>query len=311
MKLLIAGSHGLIGSALGDTLNKYNRGYDVVLISRQEADLTKEEDVKAIFEKHRPDLVINTAASVGGILGNANHHADYFLNNTLINTFMIHYCHKYDVKKMLNMSSTCIFPNECETFNESQMHDGPPFEAHYAYAYSKRMIDIQCQAYDSQHGRKNYSCIIPGNVFGLNDRFNIVSGHVIPCLLLKFFLAKRENKPVEIWGDGTPKREFIYSYDLANIMLDILNLNHIPRNILVCSDVELTIKSLVDVIVKEINFKNEIIWDSEKPNGQMRKRSDTSLLKKLLSNFKFTDFHSAIRETYEWLEQTHPDIRTK
>ena len=90
MKLLIAGSHGLIGSALGDTLNKDNRGYDVVLISRQDADLTKEEDVKAIFEKHRPDLVINTAASVGGILGNANHHAVYFLNNTLINTFMIH-----------------------------------------------------------------------------------------------------------------------------------------------------------------------------------------------------------------------------
>lgn len=309
MKLLVAGSNGLIGSALKETLAIDNRGYDIVCINRQDADLTKEEEVKAVFEKHQPDLVINTAASVGGILGNATNHASYFLNNTLISAFMIHYCHVYGVEKMLNMSSTCIFPKECESFNETQMHDGAPFEAHYAYAYSKRMIDVQCKAYDSQYGRKNYSCVIPGNVFGPHDRFDIVSGHVIPCLLLKFFLASRKNKAVEIWGDGTPQREFIYSYDLANIMLDILDLDDIPRNILVCSDVELTIKSLVEIIAEEIGFKNEIVWNKEKPNGQMRKRSDTSLLQKLLPGLSFTDFRYAIKDTYQWMESNYPNIR--
>ena len=308
-KLLITGSKGLIGNALSDILWENPRRYEVVLISRQQADLTKQEQVNKIFEKHRPNYVLNTAASVGGIVGNATHHADYFVNNTLINTFMIDCCHKYDVKKMLNMSSTCIFPEDCKMFNESQIHDGPPFEAHYAYAYSKRMIDIQCKAYESQHGRTNYSCIIPGNVFGPHDRFNTITGHVIPSLLLKFLIAKKNNLPMEIWGDGSPKREFIYSYDLANIMLDILDLQTIPRNVLICSDTELTIKALVEIIVDEIDFKNEIIWNSDKPNGQMRKKSDTSLLKHLLPNLKFTNFRYAIRKTYVWLEKHYPNIR--
>jgi GDP-L-fucose synthase len=264
-----------------------------------------------MFEKHKPDYVINTAASVGGILGNCNNHASYFLNNTLINTLIIDACYRHKVKKLLNMSSTCIFPLSKETFNESDMHDGPPFEAHYAYAYSKRMIDIQCKAYDDQYGQKNYSCIIPGNVFGPNDRFDISNGHVIPSLLLKIFLANKNKTPLEIWGDGSPKREFIYSHDLANIMLDILELENIPRNILVCSDVELTIKQLVETITQQINFDLPIIWNSQKPNGQLRKKSDTKLLKSLLPNIKFTNFNQAIKKTYEWLENNYPDVRLK
>jgi len=307
-KLLITGSQGLVGSALDDVLKDNGRGYDIILSSRQDTDLTIQKNVKELFEQHRPDYVINTAASVS-VLGNANCHADHYLNNILINTFIIDCCHIYDVKKVLNMSSTCIFPKDYEIFNESQMHDGPPFEAHYAYAYSKRMMDIQCKAYESQFGRTNYSNIIPGAIFGPNDIFNIATGHVIPSLLLKFFLANQNNSSVEIWGNGTAKREFIYSYDLANIMLDILDLTVIPRNILVCSDTELTIKALVSVIAEETNFQNEIVWNFDKPNGQMRKKSDTSLLKQLLPNLKFTDFRYAIRDTYSWLEKHYPNIR--
>jgi GDP-L-fucose synthase len=310
MKILIAGANGLIGSALKKELLDNKRNYsETIFITRNEADLTKEEQVHKIFKQYNPDYVINAAASVGGILGNCNNHAHYYLNNTLINTFIIDYSYKFGVKKLLNMSSTCIFPKEYEEFNETKMHLGEPFEAHFAYAYSKRMIDIQCKAYESQYKQKNYSCIIPGNVFGPNDRFNIISGHVIPCLLLKVFLAKKENKPLLIWGDGTPKREFIYSFDLAKIMLDILELNEIPRNILVSSDTELTIKELVSVIVEEVGFQNEIIWDSEKPNGQMRKRSDTTLLKSLFPNISFTDFRVAIKNTFEWIEKNYPNIR--
>jgi GDP-L-fucose synthase len=309
MKLLITGTRGLIGSALKETLLRDNRKYETVFISRKDVDLTDQKAVEEMFKAHKPDYVINTAASVGGILGNCNNHAFYYLNNTLINTFITDFSYKYKVKKLLNMSSTCIFPKEKEVFNESDMHKGEPFDAHFAYAYSKRMIDVQCRAYDIQYGQKNYSCIIPGNVFGPNDRFNIISGHVIPCLLLKAFIAKKNGNALEIWGDGTPRREFIYSYDLANIMLDILNLEEIPRNILTCSDTELTIKELVNVVIKEMDFKNEVIWNSSKPNGQMRKKSDTTLLKSLLPNIQFTDFNKAIKETINWIEQNYPNIR--
>jgi GDP-L-fucose synthase len=312
MKLLITGSQGLVGSALKHVLSINNRQYsDIYYITRKEFDLTKEDNVKKMYDIYQPDHVINTAASVGGILGNCKHHAEYFLNNTLINTYVIHYGHVNNVQKMINMSSTCIFPEKCKVFDESQMHEGPPFNAHFAYAYSKRMIDIQYSAYEAQFDRKNYTSIIPGNVFGPNDRFDIESGHVIPSLLLKFLLAKKNNTDVEIWGDGTPKREFIFSHDLANIMLDILELQLIPKSILVCSDTEKTIKSLVDDIKEATNFNNRIIWNTDKPNGQIRKKSDTSLLKSLLPNIKFTNFNKAISETYNWLENNYPDIRIK
>lgn len=310
MKLLITGCNGLIGNALKDVLQKNKRDYsDVFCVTRQDFDLTKEDQVKRMYDEYKPTHVINTAASVGGILGNCKHHAEYFLNNTLINTYIIHYGHINNVEKMINMSSTCIFPEECKVFDESQMHNGPPFNAHFAYAYSKRMIDIQYKAYDAQFGRKNYTSIIPGNVFGPNDRFDIESGHVIPSLLVKFLLAKQQDTDVEIWGDGTPKREFIYSYDLANIMLDILELDNIPKSILVCSDVEKSIKSLVETIQKVTNFENNIIWNKDKPNGQIRKKSDTSLLKSLLPNIKFTNFEDAIKHTYNWLEKYYPNVR--
>ena len=309
MKLLVTGTKGLIGSAIREVLEKNNSGYETIFISRKDADLTNQVQVSSLFNNFRPDYVINTASSVGGILGNCNNHATYFLNNTLINALIIDNCYKYGVKKMLNMSSTCIFPQNLDVFSESDMHKGEPFEAHFAYAHSKRMIDIQCKAYNIQYGQKNYSCIIPGNVFGPNDRFDIISGHVIPCLLFKVFLAKKNNTSLEIWGDGTPKREFIYSYDLAKIMLDILELDIIPRNILTCSDTELTIRELVNIIAEEVDFENEIYFNSDKPNGQLRKKSDTTLLKTLLPNIRFTDFRLAIKNTYQWIEKNYPNIR--
>lgn len=309
MKLLITGSKGLIGSALKRALEENNRGFTVYYTSRDDADLTNENQVKKVFETIKPDYVINTAASVGGMGGNMANHAVYFRNNTLINIHITHYAYLHGVKKLLNMSSTCIFPVKYETFDETMLHDGPPFDTHFAYAHSKRMIDVQCRAYELQYGIKNYSCIIPGNVFGKNDSFNLKYGHVVASLIHKCYLARVNNTPFEIWGNGSAKREFIYADDIATIMLNLLGLEEIPRNVLVCSETELTIKELVSVICKQMSFKGRVLWDTSKSNGQMRKKSDTTLLKLLLPHVSFTDFGKAIKETAGWFEENYPNIR--
>lgn len=309
MKLLVTGTGGLIGSAIKRILSSGKYPYECRFLTREDGDLTKEEVVKRIFEEFKPDYVINTAASVGGMGGNKSNHAVYFRNNTLITTHLIHYAYLNGVKKLLNMSSTCIFPVKLEVFDETMMHEGPPFESHFAYAYAKRLIDVQCRAYENQYGVKNYSCIIPGNVFGPNDSFNLATGHVCASILHKRYLAEQNNTPLEIWGDGSDLREFIFAPDLAQILIDLLALESIPRNILVCSHTEISIKELVEVICRETNFTGPVIWQGNKSNGQRRKKSDTTLLHTLLPNVRFTPFDESIRVTYQWLKDHYPNVR--
>ncbi|MFI5405157.1 MAG: NAD-dependent epimerase/dehydratase family protein [Nitrososphaerales archaeon] len=304
MKLLVTGSNGLIGSAIKNSESKF----DIIPISRNECDLSNEIEVKYLFKYTSPDYVINTAASVGGMGGNKNNHAKYFYNNTLINSFIIHYCYLNNVKKLLTMSSTCIFPVKYEEFDESQLHDGPIFDSHFAYGYSKRMIDVQIRAYEEQYGVKNYCCIIPGNVYGPNDSFNLRDGHVVASLLHKCYLAKKNNTDFNIWGDGSSLREFIYSKDLAKIMLELLE-KDLPRNLLVCSPVELSIKELVNIIVEECNFTGNIVFSGEQGNGQKRKKSKTDLLKSILPTVTFTEFRKSIRDTFNWLDENYESIR--
>lgn len=309
MRIMITGSNGLIGSAVKNIVNKRNHNHDFFFVARKDADLSKEDEVKNLFEQVRPDYVINTAASVGGMGGNINHHAEYFYNNTLINSYIIHYCYLYNVKKLLCMSSTCVFPIKFPEFNEDLMHEGPLFESHFAYGYSKRMIDVQIRAYKQQYKINNYTCIIPGNVFGPDDSFNLIDGHVIASLIHKCYLAKKTNTPFVIWGDGTAQREFIFSYDLAKIMLDLLDSDvELPTNLLVSSDTELYIKELVATVCKVADYTN-VVWDTTKSNGQMRKKSDTSLLKRLLPDVQFTDFEESIKITWDWFCRNYESAR--
>lgn len=200
--VLITGGDGLVGNAIKE-LSKDFKNLKCIFINRKIADLTVEEEVKKIFDIHKPDYVIHTAARVGGIGRNLNSPGQQFRDNILMNTHIIHHSYLNNVEKLLAFSSTCVFPKSASFINEEIMHDSPPFEAHSSYAYAKRMVDIQIESYKKQYGELNYCSIIPGNIFGEYDNFNLEDGHVVPSLMHKCFLSKINNEKFVIWGDGS------------------------------------------------------------------------------------------------------------
>lgn len=310
MRILVTGKTGLVGKALFD-LPKTDSPHEFVFVGRDMTDLTKESDVEKLFSVFKPEAVIHTAAKVGGIGGNLNEPAEMFYNNMLMNSFVIHHAYKNGVKKLLAFSSVCVFPNNIPVLKEELMHQGEPFFSQFAYAAAKRAIDTQIVAYRQQYGNKNYSSIIPCNIFGKNDMYNTENGHVIPSLIHKIFLAKMENKPLTVWGDGSAQREFIYADDLANIVLKIIDLDEIPERIIVSRTQQYSIKEVVELLCKAADFKNEVIWDTTKPNGQKARPSDLTLLNSVIGSPEYTDFEQALSESYKWFESNYPNVRMK
>lgn len=306
MKTLITGTNGLVGSALKRMAPKTS---DLVCVTRQDADLTKEEDVIQLFKKHKPDIVIHTAAKVGGVLGNLTGQGEYFHQNILMNAHIIHHSYLNDVKKLIVFSSVCVFPDGLPCLREDLMHKGEPFAGNFAYAYAKRMVDIQIQAYRDQYKIKNYCSVIPGNVMGKQDLYNLVHGHVLPCLIHKIYLAKKNNMPLKVWGDGSAIREFIYSDDLARWIYQILELNDIPQRILMCGEEQFSIKEIVNKLCTVANFNGEIIWETDKPNGQKARLSDLSLLRSLIGDLHSTNIDEALKQSYEWFVNNYEVAR--
>ena len=304
-KILVTGSNGLVGNALRITSLKYP-DYDFTFLTRKDGDLTKEKDVENIFDKYRPNQIIHTAAKVGGIGGNMIGHADYFYQNILINSHIIHNSWKFDVKKLLAFSSVCVFPDDSQILKEDNMHNGPPFSGNFAYAYAKRMVDVQIRAYKSQYNIKNYCSIIPSNIIGTHDYYNIEDGHVLPSLIHKIYLAKKNSTNLEVWGDGKSLREFIYAEDLAKILIEILGKDQIPERLTVAGKQQYSIREVVNYLVESSNFKNDIIYDKSKPNGQRNRQSDLSLLNSIFPNFKYTELKDAIKDSYDWFVNNYP-----
>ncbi len=239
--VLVTGGKGLVGSALNENFIKVGREYD----------LTNIQHVNTLFEKYNPKHVIHTAGKVGGVGGNSNFQADYFYKNLCINTNVINACKEYNVKRLIAFTSTCIFPETPSyPLTEDQIHNGPPHNSNYGYAYAKRMTDIQIRAYNEQYNL-NYFTVIPCNIYGPNDNFNIDNGHVIPSLIHKTYLAKKNKTNLEIWGTGEPLREFIYSKDVANIVETLLENYDKTTPIIISSDEEISIKHLVNIITKK------------------------------------------------------------
>ena len=191
----------------------------IIFLSSKDGDLCDLEKTKLLFEKHKPTYVIHLAACVGGLFKNMNEKVKMFENNVLINFNVIKCCHDFKVKKLISCLSTCIFPdNTTYPINEKMLHNGPPHSSNDAYAYAKRMLEIHCKTYQEKYN-DNFICVIPTNIYGPNDNFNLQDAHVIPALIHKCFLAKKENKPFIVYGSGKPLRQFIYSEDLADLFM--------------------------------------------------------------------------------------------
>lgn len=291
-KILVTGAHGLVGSTITADV-RIGREYD----------LRVQTEVDTMFNVHKPTHVVHCAARVGGINGNIKYKGEYFYDNIMINTNVIEHARRYGVKKLVNFLSVCVYPDNIEyPLTENQIHVGQPHTSNDAYAYAKRMSDIQINTYRQQYGI-NYTSIIPTNVYGPCDNFSLDQGHVIPMLIHKMYLAQQNNTDFVVWGNGKSLREFIFSKDLGKITEWVLNEYEETEPIIASTSQEISIGDVVDLLVTEFNFKGNIIFDTTKPNGQFRRPSDNSKLKNYLKDFEFTPIETGLKETVKWFQE--------
>lgn len=309
-KILVTGAKGLVGSAIRRQVESRGTPHRWFFCERRHGDLTDPRAVETLFDSVRPDYVIHTAAKVGGIGGNMAGHADYFYDNVLMNTNVIHECHCHGVEKLLAFSSVCVFPDDVAILREDVMHDGPPFSGNFAYAHTKRMVDVQIRAYKSQYGHVNWCSIIPGNIYGTHDLYNLTHGHVMPSLIHKMFVAIRDHQDVfPVWGDGQSLREFVFSDDLADVLVQLLERDLVPERLIVSGFRQHSIAELVSILVQCAGFKGRVEYDHTKPNGQRNRQSDHSLFKTLFPDFRHTDFQDGVSIAYRWFADNYPNVR--
>ena len=301
-KIFIAGHNGMVGSAIGRKLNG-------VFLSANKSDLNLEKqlDVETFFEKEKPDIVILAAAKVGGINANNKFRAEFIYNNLQIQNNVIHSCYKYGIKKLLFLGSSCIYPKFAEQpIKEEALLSGQLEFTNEPYAIAKIAGIKMCESYYRQYGC-NFISVMPTNLYGPKDNFDLDNAHVLPSLLRKFHEAKVSNsKYVHIWGSGKAKREFLHVDDMAEACLFILNnveakdlyengISHLN----IGSGIDLSIADLCDKISSTINYKGELLFDISKPDGTPRKLMDSSRL--LNMGWKPSiSLEDGLISTYEW-----------
>jgi GDP-L-fucose synthase len=303
-KILVTGGSGMIGTALKQDLES------AVYISSQDYNLIKSEQCEQMYKDHKPDCVIHLAAKVGGIKANMDKLADFYYENTMISTNVLHYAKEYNVKKVLSVLSTCVYPDVVSyPLVEKDIHNGEPHQSNFAYAHVKRMADIQSRAYRRQYDC-NFVTIVPNNLFGENDNFDLEDSHVLPAIIRKIYEAKKSNSSVYLWGDGSPLREFTYSKDLSKIILFLLDKYNDETPINVGNTKEYSIKNVANMIAEILDYNGEIVWQTDMPKGQYRKPSDNSKLISLgWKQEKYTDFYESLSNVCGWFEKNYPNIR--
>jgi len=281
-----------------------------VFLSSGDYDLRDTKQVDALFKSHAPEQVIHLAAKVGGIKANMEKPATFYYDNIMMNTNVLESGRRFGTKKVLSVLSTCVFPDDVRyPLTEDQIHNGPPHHSNYAYAYAKRMLDVQSRAYRDQFGC-NFITLVPNNLFGENDNFDLNDSHLIPALIRKFDTAKRENKDVVLWGDGSPLREFTYAKDLAKIVLLLLDKYDDAEPINVGNTGEYSIKEVAGKVALIMGYEGSIVWDTNQPNGQQKKPSDNSRLQSLgWRKEDYTPFAVALEETCKWYMDNYPKVR--
>lgn len=309
MKVLVTGGSGMVGSSLKIIQP------DWIYLSSENGDLTDFEIVRNIFKTHQPEILIHLAANVGGLFKNQAKRLDMFNSNLMINYNVLENAYLAGIKRIICCLSTCIFPEGLNrVITEKDLHLGEPHHSNYGYAYAKRIMEVQCRLYNETPGY-NYQCIIPTNIYGPYDNFNIQDSHVIPALIHKAYLHSINNsdKPMTILGSGLPKRQFIYSVDLAKIIVELVRINN-TEPLLICScpeKDETSILNIAKLIAKEFNILEVIPSDINVGNndGQQIKTVCPSRLVEILPNYLPTSLEVGIHETITWFKENYPNLR--
>ena len=280
-KIFVAGHRGLVGSALVRQLR--SKGYEnLILKTRAEVDLMNQSAVEDFFKSEKPDVVILAAAKVGGIHANNTYPAEFIYENMQIQNNVIHMSHVYGVKKLLFLGSTCIYPKMAvQPIQEESLLTGPLEETNEAYAVAKIAGLEMCKFYKKQYGDDFISCM-PTNLYGPHDNYDLNNSHVLPAMLRKFHEAKTNKKEfVELWGTGSPLREFLYVDDMADACIFLLQEYSGLEHVNIGTGVEISIKALAETIQKVVGFEGEIHWNTEMPDGTPRKLTSVNRLHNL------------------------------
>jgi GDP-L-fucose synthase len=300
-KILVTGGYGLVGSEFNNP--------NFIPLSSSEVDLRNKDEVDKMLETVKFDGIIHCAAKVGGVGGNMNFKGEFFYDNIMMNTNIIESARTHGIKKLVAFLSTCVFPDNVEyPLTESKIHLGPPHFTNYPYAHAKRMVDIQIRSYKEQYGL-SYKSVIPTNIYGPNDNYDIINGHVIPSLIHKCYLARENKTDFTIWGSGNSLREFIFSKDVAKLTEWVLENYEEDEPIILSTSEEISIKDVVGIITDLMNYKGNVIWDTSKPDGQFRKPSDNTKIKNYLPNYIFTSIYDGLKQTIEYFEKNYNIIR--
>ncbi len=304
-RIYVAGHRGMVGSAIIRLLE--DSGYtNIITRSHKELDLTRQAEVESFFETEKPDYVFLAAAKVGGIMANSVSKAQFFYDNAMIALNVIHAAYKSGVKKLMNLGSSCIFPKLApQPLKEEYLLTGPLEETNDAYAVAKISAIKMCRYYNEQYGT-NFLSVMPTNLYGENDNFDLETSHVFPAMLRKIHEAKQTEGPVKLWGDGSPLREFLYADDLADAIIFLMentDWQDIGDFVNVGTGKDISIKDLAFLMAEIIGYKGSFSWDTSKPNGTPRKLLDVSRLSALGWMAK-TSLREGIEKTYRWYSES-------
>ena len=293
-KILVTGGTGLVGTYLKKILP------EATYVSSKDYNLLDKKDVQRMFSDIKPRKIIHLAARVGGVHHNIQEPVKYFEENLLMNTFVLQESFLNKVESFLGMLSSCIYPNDVKNYpiKEENLLEGAPHQDLFSYSYAKRCLAIQIDAYNKKYNTK-YNYLIPCNLYGEYDKFDPIEGHFVGALIEKIINAKKNGeKSIEIFGDGTPYRQFMHARDLAQI-IKMTILKNIFLSFNVATDENYTIKKIVEIALEACNIQNlNIYFDKSKPNGQLRKDIDITNLKKLFPDFTPINLIDGIKEIY-------------
>lgn len=315
MNVLVTGGQGMVGFSIQKLIQmKPNEKYKFVFLSRKQCDLCDKEAVYKIFTKYKPEVVIHLASHVGGVYDNIENNYTYLMDNILINCNIVDACKEFGVKKLINTLSTCIFPDKGVEYplTSNQLHNGLGHESNLGYSYSKRVLHIASKLLTETSDIIVVN-LIPTNLYGLYDNYNIVKGHFIPAIVHKAFLAKETNTVLKVKGNGEAVRQFLYADDLACIILQFLEHQGLEKfNDVIVSPPpthEQSIRNVVKTIVDIIDFKGDIVYDSTVTNGQIKKTTQSDEVLAYFPDFTFTPLEKGLEKVIGFFERNHSSLR--
>ncbi len=292
---------GMVGKALITKLEEMN--IEVFSETKKNLDLRNQSNVRDFLKSHKPDFIFQTAAKVGGIYANSKFPANFIYDNLAIQSNIIHEAHSLDIDHLVSLGSSCVYPKESpQPIKEEYLLSGPLEETNQWYAVAKIAGAKMAEAYQKQYNR-NYFSVFPTNLYGPEDNFDLETSHVIPALIKKIHIAKKEKKGfIEVWGNGEALREFLHVDDLAEGLIFIANKNKNNESVNIGSKDEISIKNLCLLMKKILGFEGDIIFDLSKPNGTMRKKTDLSKVNKMGWKPKI-GLEEGIKLTYDWFKE--------